>query len=273
MKTSNVGIELIQKYEGCMLTAYRCPAGVLTIGYGHTGKVDGQEIYRGMKITKAKAIELLKSDLSKFEKHVMKYDSIYHYNQNQFDALVSFSFNIGSIDQLTANGTRSISQISSKIPAYNKAGGKVLAGLVKRRNEEKLLFDSSISITTQEPSVGTTYTVVNGDTLSGIGHKVGMNWRKIAEINSIQSPYTIHPGQVLKLTETTANNNGSKFPYKIIVATEKDNLNVRSGPGLNYKKVKSLKKGSENSIIEEDNGWGRLEDKSGWVCLEYIKRI
>ena len=94
-----------------------------------------------MKITKEKATELLKKDLEKFEKHVMKYDSKYNFNQNQFDALVSFAFNVGNIDQLTANGTRTIAQISAKIPAYNKAGGKTLPGLVKRRAKEKALFD------------------------------------------------------------------------------------------------------------------------------------
>lgn len=139
MKTSDNGINLIKEFEGCKLTAYKCPAGVLTIGYGHTGS----DVKAGMKITKERATELLKKDLEKFEKHVMKYDSKYHFNQNQFDALVSFAFNIGNIDQLTANGTRTIAQISAKIPAYNKAGGKRLPGLVKRRAKEKTLFDTA----------------------------------------------------------------------------------------------------------------------------------
>ena len=141
MKISDKGLALIQKYEECRLTAYLCPAGVLTIGYGHTGK----DVKPGMIITKTRALELLKKDFSKFEKAVLKYDSIYKWNQNQFDALVSFAFNIGSIDQLTSNGKRTISEISSKIPAYNKANGKVLSGLTKRRLDQKNLFDSKAS--------------------------------------------------------------------------------------------------------------------------------
>lgn len=141
MKISDNGLAIIQKYEGCQLKAYLCPAGVLTIGYGHTGS----DVKPGMTITKAKALALLKKDISRFEKAVSKYDSIYNWNQNQFDALVSFSFNVGSIDQLTNNGKRTIAEISSKIPAYNKANGKVLAGLTRRRAEEKKLFDKKVS--------------------------------------------------------------------------------------------------------------------------------
>ena len=138
MKTGTEGINLIKSFEGCRLTAYKCPAGVWTIGYGHTGTVDGKPIKSGMKITQAKAMELLKKDLEKFEKHVASFK--YNWTQNQFDALVSFAFNVGSINQLTANGTRTAEQIAAKIPAYNKAAGKVLAGLTKRRKAEQKLF-------------------------------------------------------------------------------------------------------------------------------------
>lgn len=137
MKTSDIGLNLIKQFEGCKLTAYKCPAGVLTIGYGHTG-----DVRAGKKITQAQADELLKKDVIRFEKHVEKYDNKYHWTQNEFDALVSFAYNIGNIDQLTAKGTRTKAQISAKILEYNKAGGKVLTGLKKRRAAEKALFDS-----------------------------------------------------------------------------------------------------------------------------------
>ena len=140
MKTSQVGIDLIKKYEGFRSNAYK-PVKTekyFTIGYGHYGA----DVSPAMTITKQQGEELLKKDLEKFEKKVNKYDSTYHWTQNQFDALVSFAYNIGSIDQLTDYGKRSIQMISSKIPAYNKAGGKVLQGLVKRRKEEQALFDS-----------------------------------------------------------------------------------------------------------------------------------
>lgn len=131
---SQKGIELIKEYEGCKLTAYRCPAGILTIGYGHTGAVA-----EGQKITREQAEEFLKADLKRFEEHVESYEK-YGWNQNEFDALVSFAFNVGNIRQLTANGTRSRETIAKKIVEYNKAGGRELSGLTRRRKEERELF-------------------------------------------------------------------------------------------------------------------------------------
>lgn len=135
MKISQRGINLVKEFEGLYLSAYRCPAGVWTIGYGHTG-----DVLPGQVITAAQAEDLLRSDMTASEKKVMKYDSTYHWNQNQFDALTSFAFNIGSIDQLTANGTRSLAVIADKILQYNKAAGRVLAGLTRRRQAERTLF-------------------------------------------------------------------------------------------------------------------------------------
>lgn len=139
MKTSQNGIDLIKRFEGCRLTAYRCPAGKPTIGYGHTAGVR-----MGQKITQAQADGFLRDDLAKFERAVMKYDHVYHWNQNQFDALVSFSFNLGSIDGLTAKGKRTVEEISAAILKYNtaKVNGvrKVLSGLTERRKAERALF-------------------------------------------------------------------------------------------------------------------------------------
>lgn len=139
MKVSDNGLNLIKKFEGCKLQAYKDAVGVWTIGYGHT-----KGVKQGQIITNAQATEYLRQDCEKAEKAVMKYANRYMWNQNQFDALVSFAFNIGSIDQLTANGTRTIPVISQKILEYNKAGGKVLNGLVSRRKAEKQLFDTYI---------------------------------------------------------------------------------------------------------------------------------
>ena len=124
MKVSDEGIKLIQSFEGCRLEAYQDSAKVWTIGYGHTNGV-----YKGQVISQMEADMLLRQDLVKAELAVMKYDNKYHWTQNQFDALVSFAFNIGSINQLTAKGTRSIKEISAKIPAYRKAGGKGWTGI------------------------------------------------------------------------------------------------------------------------------------------------
>ena len=135
MNVSEKGINLIKKYEGCHLTAYVCPAGKNTIGYGHTSGVS-----LGMTITKKQAEAYLQQDIAKHEKNVSYYDYKYRWNQNEFDALVSFSFNIGSIKQLTKKGTRSRATISKKMLEYINGDGKVLNGLVKRRKEEQALF-------------------------------------------------------------------------------------------------------------------------------------
>lgn len=133
MEIGQAGIDLIKQHEGCRLTAYRCPAGVWTIGYGHTGS----DVKQGMVITQAEADRLLQQDLERFEKNVMKFNNKYHWTQNEFDALVSFAFNIGSINQLTANKTRTKDQIAQAMLLYNKAAGKVLPGLTKRRQAER----------------------------------------------------------------------------------------------------------------------------------------
>ena len=140
MKTSQNGIDLIKKFEGCRLKAYKCAAGEWTIGYGHTAGVKSTNV-----ITQEKAEELLKEDLEKFEKNVEKYNDKYKWNRNEFDALVSFAFNLGSIDKLTANGTRSREVIAEKILCYNKAGEKVLPGLTERRKAEQKLFLTKIA--------------------------------------------------------------------------------------------------------------------------------
>lgn len=138
MKTSETGLNLIIKFEGFSPKAYKCVESekYYTIGYGHYGA----DVKDTATITKSEALKLLKTDLSHFEQKVMKYDNIYHYNQNEFDALVSFAYNVGSIDGLTKNGTRSKSEISKYITLYNKSAGKVLYGLSKRRTAEKELF-------------------------------------------------------------------------------------------------------------------------------------
>lgn len=137
MKTSQKGIDLIKSFEGCKLTAYQDTVHVWTIGYGHTGGVKS-----GQKITKAQAEDFLKADLAKFEKAVnaLKMD----FNQNQFDALVSFAYNCGTgnLNKLCKGRTKA--EIGSKMLLYNKAGEKVLAGLTRRRNAENKLYNTPV---------------------------------------------------------------------------------------------------------------------------------
>lgn len=150
---SNYGLNLIKKFEGCRLSAYRDAVGVVTIGYGWTKSIDGKPLTMGTTITQAKAESLLKEGLKSYEAKVNKYDNKYHWNQNQFDALVSFAYNLGNIDGLTANGTRSVSQIADKFLAYNKAGGRVLPDLTSRRKAERDLFIKNSSSLATNPTL------------------------------------------------------------------------------------------------------------------------
>lgn len=141
---TNKCIKLVKKFEGLYKKAYRDEVGVWTIGYGITNadkSITGATIKAGLVISEKTADNWLERSLnSKYLKKVMKYDKKYNWNQNEIDALVSFAYNIGSIDELTANGTRSRATIAAKILEYNKAGGKVYRGLTRRRKAERKLF-------------------------------------------------------------------------------------------------------------------------------------
>ena len=143
-KISKTGIDLIKEFAGCHLTAYQDEVGVWTIGWGITNadkSITGTTIKRGLKISQATAEKWLEESLNrKYLPKVMKYDTRYNWNQNEIDALTAFAYNIGSIDQLTANGSRSRATIAKKMLEYNKAGGIVYRGLVRRRQAERKLF-------------------------------------------------------------------------------------------------------------------------------------
>ena len=149
MKISKSGIDLIISFEGFCAKAYKCvnTEKYYTIGYGHYGS----DVKKDDVISKDEARFLLGKDLVSFEKKVNKYNDIYNFNQNEFDALVSFAYNVGNIDQLTAKGTRSREKIAECMLLYNKSGDKVLNGLVKRREAESNLFLSSVSISNYYP--------------------------------------------------------------------------------------------------------------------------
>lgn len=140
MKTSQRGIDLIRQFEGERLSAYLCPAGIPTIGVGHTGP----DVHMGTRITAAQSEALLKQDLAKFETGVEKLVT-HPITQDQFDALVSFSFNLGLgalkgstlLKKLNAGDFQGASNEFSK---WVNAGGQRLAGLVRRRAAEQMLF-------------------------------------------------------------------------------------------------------------------------------------
>lgn len=140
-KISLDGLNLIKEFEGCRLEAYRDIANVLTIGYGHTGP----DVYAGQSITKAEAEKLLLKDLETFERGVSNLVKV-PINQHQFDALVSFSFNVGLgalgsstlLDLLNKNS--SVSIVAAEFLRWNKVDGKPIEGLTRRRTAEKQLF-------------------------------------------------------------------------------------------------------------------------------------
>lgn len=136
MKTSESGKQLIKQFEGLRLERYDDIGGKATIGYGHCRENLPE------RITQEQANKYFEEDIKLCEDRVNKYNPIYNFTQSEFDALVSFCFNIGNIDQLTQNGTRSKEQIESKITAYCKVGGHRVEGLFNRRLVERNLFNN-----------------------------------------------------------------------------------------------------------------------------------
>jgi len=147
MKVSELGLNLIKHYEDFRSKPYKCPAGRWTIGYGHLIG-DGTRLPDNWNrhFSLEEINDLLKRDLARFERGVLRYITV-PLNQYQFDALVSFSFNLGL-------GTLQRSQVRQKINRgdfkgaalrllkYNKAGGIVLKGLTLRRQDEAKLLNS-----------------------------------------------------------------------------------------------------------------------------------
>lgn len=152
MQISEKGLKLIEQFEGLRLTAYKATRRdkYYTIGYGHYGA----DVKQGMTITEAQAEAYLRQDVAEAEAAVNKYAG-YGWNQNQFDALVSFAYNVGNIDGLTNSGKRSVAEISAKLPEYVYSGGVKLEGLVRRRAAEKALFDTPVTsaVDTGEKSI------------------------------------------------------------------------------------------------------------------------
>ena len=138
MKTSQNGINKIKKYENLKLKAYKCSAGKPTIGYGHT-----KEVYMGQTITKKKAEEFFREDLKGPERYVneVNKNKKYNLNQNQFDSLVSFTYNAGPKKLKTLTQNRTKAQLPNGMKLYNKVGKKVIKGLVNRRQDEINLFN------------------------------------------------------------------------------------------------------------------------------------
>ena len=141
VETSENGIELIKDFEGRRLVAYQDSVGVWTIGYGHTKTAHEDKL-----IIKSTADRLLAEDLVEFEKYVEKYVTV-SLTQNQFDALVSWTFNLGPGNLKESTMLKKLNQglyeeVPDEMRRWNKAGGKVLEGLIRRREAEAKLFNA-----------------------------------------------------------------------------------------------------------------------------------
>lgn len=139
MKTSKQGITLIKQHEGFRAGAYRCPAGVWTIGYGHTATA-----HEGQRVSEEEAEALLAADLAGAEETVSRLCP--PLRQNQFDALVSFVFNVGEGNFAKSTLLRCVKanpanpNIRGELERWNKSKGMVLAGLIRRRKAEANLY-------------------------------------------------------------------------------------------------------------------------------------
>ena len=232
MKISQKGIQLIEEFEGCRLTAYYDSVGVLTIGYGHTNNTASASeypVYPGEHITMAQAQTILQADLVTYENAVNSAVKV-PLTQGEFDALVSFTYNLGigtldNSDLLAYLNKGNYQAAANCFTEYVYAGGEVLPGLVRRREAEKALFLSGGEESQPTPSSGTsspnnsqnstTYTVQSGDTLSGIAQRFGVTVQELCDWNNISNPNMIYVGEVLNLTGSTSSSGSNQQTYTV----------------------------------------------------------
>ena len=141
MRISQEGVNLIKHFEGCRLEAYKCPAGVWTVGYGHT-----KGVKEGDAIEQEAAEAFLIEDLESFEQAVTRLVEV-PLTQQQFDALVSWTFNLGAGNLAESTLLRKLNnyqyaEVPEQMMRWVRAGGQVLDGLVKRRAAEAALFQN-----------------------------------------------------------------------------------------------------------------------------------
>ncbi len=144
MKMTQDGIELIKQFEGFRAKAYRDAVGVWTIGYGHTSLAGKPEVTSSLKISRDEASEILRKDVEMFARGVDAEVKV-QLSDAQFFALLSFAYNVGlgnfkSSSVLAAVNRRDFEMVPRRLALWNKAGGQVLPGLVKRRAAEATLF-------------------------------------------------------------------------------------------------------------------------------------
>ncbi len=245
---SQNGLNLIKGFEGLRLSAYQDSAGVWTIGYGHTGGVRP-----GQRISQAQAEQYLRSDVRWAEQAVRDNVKV-PLSQNQFDALVSFTFNVGAgalkdstlLKKLNAGD---YAGAQAEFGRWVNAGGQRLEGLVRRRAEEAQLFGSvgpAVSSTQQSPqtspapstpSAGTSggYTVRAGDTLSDIARAHGVSLQSLIAANpQIRHPDLIFVGQRINLPGSASAGAGAPAAAPPAATTQPSGASATDASGRRY---------------------------------------
>ncbi|MDE6314031.1 MAG: lysozyme [Lachnospiraceae bacterium] len=240
MKIAVKGLDLIKKSEGLELKSYKDAAGVLTIGYGHTGK----DITEGMVITEEQAENLLKDDLRSAEQAVSNCVTV-SINQNQFDALVSFTYNVGSgalrkstlLKKLNAGDYKGA---AAEFLKWNKAtvNGKKqeLKGLTKRREQEKALFETE-QAGAEKTEERKTETEVDTETDTEMQKGSGQN--------------------------------GTSYMVKVTCKA----LRIRKEPSISSNVNGVIRDMGTYTIIEQNGEWGKLKSGAGWINLNYTKKV
>ena len=234
--TSSNSVNFIKQFEDLRKTAYKDPAGVWTIGYGHTGGV-----YSGMTISEAQAEQYLRNDLKKAENAVNSFMQKFnrYITQAQFDALVSFTFNVGTgwttdssynVYKYMSTGNHTDQQVKETFGSWVNAGGKKLPGLVTRRAKEAALY-------------------LYGDYNGAGGAAVSAN-----------GSGTVTPSD----NHYTSSGSYGTGNYRI---TASSGVNVRRGAGTNYGIITAIPKNTTVAITQINGNWGKYS--AGWICLDY----
>mgnify|MGYP003391643746 CR=1 FL=1 len=145
------GFELLKQYEGCSLIAYKCPANIWTIGYGSTYYLDYSKVQEGDKINMDLANKMLKHTVEDFEKSVHYLLNGLYLPEQCISALVCFAYNVGitafaksTLLRIIKDNKNNLKDIEIQFKRWNKANGKVLEGLVNRRNAEFVLYKKGV---------------------------------------------------------------------------------------------------------------------------------
>lgn len=207
MNISQAGINLIKSFEGLRTKAYKAvpTEKYYTVGYGHYGS----DVRDDHVISEKQAEKLLYDDVQSFVAAVNKLLKV-DVTQNQFDALVSFAYNVGvgalkSSTLLEYLNAGNFQKAADEFLKWNKSGGKVYGGLVKRREQERALFltggSKNVSRETSKPRTSTLkYKIKSGETLSGIAKKNKTTVTQLMKLNpSIKNANKIYAGQTIRL--------------------------------------------------------------------------